>query len=170
MRIIIFFALIAIVTPSLQAQGRIKAYHARIELKGGSTVKGFILNLNDSSIQLYRGKGPNNDTTLNVSQIKILSLRIKNAPGRRFLAGFALGAVLGAGIGYATYSTPECNGGFCIDFGPSYSALGGAFLGSIGGGLIGLLTGLNYNHFGINGDVTKYQELRTKMLMGHKLK
>lgn len=59
--------------------------------------------------------------------------------------GVAMGAVIGAGVGYASYTDPcaEDNSWGCLDFGPIIPALDegskGALIGAVVGGLVGIL-------------------------------
>ncbi len=60
------------------------------------------------------------------------------------IIGLLVGGVAGAAIGYASYQECEPQGEFfsCIlDFGPEQSALGGALVIGLGGGVVGALIG-----------------------------
>ncbi len=60
------------------------------------------------------------------------------------IIGLLVGGVAGAAIGYASYQKCEPQGEFfsCIlDFGPEQSALGGALVIGLGGGVVGALIG-----------------------------
>ncbi len=154
----------------MQSQGQVKKtiYRTRIEFLNGEIAKGYLFALNDSNIQISTSFKPFSDTIFAIHQIKKISLRKKNAKGNGFLIGMASGAVVGAVIGYASYSPPPpCVGGFCINLfdGPDYSALGGAILGSLTGGMLGLAAGARYKKYVINGDIAKYNNLRNNTVL-----
>lgn len=151
-----------------QAKSQLKktVYRAKIELQNGEMVKGLLYALNDSSITIIKSIKPAKDTTFAISQIKEIRLRKKSAGVKGFAFGAASGAVIGSLIGYISYSPPACDGTFfCIDFGPGFSALGGAFIGTVSGGILGLATGASYKKFVINGDIAKYNNLRNNTVL-----
>lgn len=159
--------LATIISVSVQAQLKKNSYRVRIELLNGKNVRGYLTALNDSSIQIRRASTEKVDTLFTVSSIKNLSIRRKNSGGHGFLVGLGVGAGLGALIGYASYSPPDCDGQFiCIDFGPGLDTLAGAIAGGLSGGLLGLITGSLYRKIAINGDFALYNQFRKKIFKG----
>ena len=75
--------------------------------------------------------------TLNIVGIDIARGTHTNA-GRAGLAGFMLGALVGAAIGTATTPPPCTN---CLDFSQGYAALGGGLAGGVIGALVGAAIG-----------------------------
>lgn len=154
--LLVLFTAISI---STQAQGKENIYRIQIKFLNGDIVKGYLIALNDSSITLIQSIKHAKDTTFSISQIKDIRLRKKHAVGTGFLAGSVSGGITGAFIGYGSYS-PCDDTSWCLDAGPELSALGGAFIGIISGGILGLATGTANKKFDINGDTAMYTNFR----------
>lgn len=163
--------LLLFVIASIPAHSQLRRmiYHIEIVSRDGEKLKGRLVTLQDSAIQvLTRGKKPV-DTLISIKRIQKLSLRRRNAPERAFGTGFLIGAGTGVLLGYASYS-PGCDGsaGFCIDFGPGLSALVGGVVGGLGGGILGLAIGSSYKKYMIFGDQPSYDAFRRQILAGPK--
>lgn len=162
------FACCIVIFTSAHSQLKKKTYGIKIEILNGGVVKGHLLALGDSSIEVSLGtKG--SDTVFFVHDIKKISLRRIGAPGRGFATGLTLGMGTGFILGYATHSRPDCTNGFiCPDLGPGFSGLAGALVGGVAGGVIGVSAGFGYKHFFIDGNRSSYHVLRRKILNGPK--
>lgn len=164
-----FFFFVSLMTVSfcLAAQFKRNSYRIKIECFNGDMPRGFLIALNDSSIRMITFERRRQvDTVYSFRTIKQVSLRRKNAPGIGFVSGLGVGAGLGAFIGYIAYAPPDCDGGWCLDWGPGFSALGGAVLGGLTGSLVGTGIGSSYARFPINGDYGMYLGFREKILNG----
>lgn len=154
---------------SLLGQEKRIIYRTKIQFLNGDVVRGYLTAWNDSSIQIVTSARPRKDIIFPVHHIRAISLRRKHAIGRGFLIGFGIGAGLGGIIGYAAYTPPDCAGAFlCFDFGPAFSVLAGAILGSGIGSIFGGAIGSGYYRYGIYGDVNKNVMQRNKFLNGKK--
>lgn len=157
--LLILFILIAITLP---AQVKKNRYRIKVIFVNDAILKGDLISLNDSSIHMVKYR-PMADTVLMINDIMKISVLRKGAPTTGFLAGLGIGAGLGAAIGYVSYSPPSCDGGFCLDFGPEFSALGGALLGGVAGGLIGMAARSVYTEYPIYGNRNAYHNFRHQL-------
>jgi hypothetical protein len=151
---------------SIEAQVRKKIYRIRVEVEGGVRIKGHLIALQDSGIQILMAGRQTVDTIVSVERIRSLSLRRRNAPGRRFAIGMGLGGAVGVLIGYAGYSDPDCDTGLCIDIAPGLGPVGGSILGGLTGSVVGLVGGLKFKKFRIDGEMGAYQEFKQEILNG----
>lgn len=156
------------ISMSLQAQLKKNSYRVRVESLDGKNENGMLIALNDSTIHLLTSFRPQREMVFSIDGVKTISLRRRNSPGRGFAIGAGIGAGLGALIGWATYSPPDCQGNMgsvCLD-GAGLGAFALGTVGGLSGGFLGLITHLGYKRFAINGDKTKYDEFRRKILNG----
>lgn len=170
---VLLLVLFTAISISTLAQGKKNIYHIQIGFFNGDTVKGFLLALNDSSITLIQSIKPGKETTFSISQIKGIRLRKKHAVLKGYLVGSSSGAIIGGLIGYGLYSPPDCDDtlfgsptGLCelSALGSSFSAfVGGAAIGTISGGILGLAIGAGYKKFDINGDTAMYTNFRNNI-------
>lgn len=167
-----FFSLTLIIAISMSVDAQVmkKAYRVRIELSESSIVKGHLKALNDSGIELrMHGRGKI-DTVILISHIRSIALRRRYAPVKGFFIGLGVGTLVGAGIGYGTYSPANCgNNLICLlEFERELRALTVGFAGSVAGSFSGLAIGFSYKAFRINGDIRKYHVVRNQILNGRK--
>ncbi len=104
-------------------------------------VTGVVLTSTRDSL-LVRAEPAGDTATFAVAQLSRLEVSAGSRTHRLRGAalGFGSGAVLGALVGVATYTKPDCRD-FCLDFGPGFDAAAGAvFLGAVGS-VAGLLIG-----------------------------
>ena len=158
------FALLGILH-SGHAQLLENTYRIHVHLSNGGHVKGWLLSVTDSSVNVLITGRPDRDTAVVFRDIDRVSVRRKGSPGKGFVVGFSAGTVVGGLVGYASYSPPDCDGSFfCFDFGPGMSAMGGAVTGGFGAGLVGLVSGFTYKRFVISGDRIKFAVFRIELV------
>jgi hypothetical protein len=121
--------------------------------------------LNDSSIWLRTVGSHPVDTVFLIREIKVLSIRRKNAIVKGLIiGGLLIGPLIGSAIALATCSYPECDPPiFCYDPTP---AVNGNLFGALGGSILGFAAGSQYKDFVINGQLANYHEARKHMLEG----
>lgn len=124
------------------AQPKSKIYKLRIQTKDGQMKKGYLRELNDSTLAISRT--PINSTTEVIAYQAISKIKVRDRKGlvKGVVIGASGGALIGTIIGFANYEPVDCSGAFlCLDYGPQYDALGGAVVGAMAGGLLGLIIG-----------------------------
>lgn len=162
--------LLIVLCVSVEAQVKRKVYRVRVELFGSDIVKGHLRSLNDSSIELQMHGRGKIDTVILISHIKSIALRQRFAPVKGFFIGLGVGTLVGAGIGYGTYSPINCgNNWTCLlELERELRALTVGFAGSVAGSFSGLAIGFSYKTFRIHGDIRKYHVVRHQILNGRK--
>ena len=147
---------------------RAKVYKLKVFTKSNRVKSGYLRSLNDSTMVI--SSQPLFDSPLeSISYKSIAFIRVRGRQSlwKTSLLGAAGGALLGSMIGLATYEKPDCSNAFvCIDFGPGFNMVAGAFFGGVSGALIGLAAGSssrkiqikqNQNSGGyIYGEMTRY--------------
>jgi hypothetical protein len=164
---IVLVLLFTVASISGYSQLKKKMYSIQLENKQGDRLKGWIIALHDSAIQVWIPGKHSVDTLIAIKNIQRLSVRRKNGPGRGLRYGLLVGGGIGTLLGYASYSPPGCDG-FCIDFGPGLSAVVGAVAGALTGSIVGALGGSTYRNYMIYGDQPSYDAFKAKILNGPK--
>ena len=165
---------------------------ATIKTLDGKTVKGWFYKMNDDNIYLLPAKGNNKyfrsskflssavnvgSYNIQVSQINTIALQRKNAGLKGTLIGLGTGAIIGALTGFISGDDPiqECgpNDFFCIgaaiNNALAMTAGEKAFVGAIGLGLTGALTGfilgkVAKKKFIIGGKKDTYRDIQGELM------
>ncbi len=134
--------LLLVATSYSFAQPKNKVYKLRIQTKDGQTKKGYLMELNDSTLALSPTLVKTNTEVIAYQVISKIKVRDRKALVKGVLIGTSCGAFIGAIVGFASYEPVDCSGAFlCLDYGPQYDVLGGAVVGAMAGGLLGLIIG-----------------------------
>lgn len=163
---------------SLQVSGQEnrKLYRVKVIMNSDVSRTGIVVNLADSAVQIIKaaeaksgGKEKLTAEWIPVGSIRELRFRKLNALKNGILGGAAIGLVIGGIIGNVAYqpcdNTPGLLGSECdweiIDRGAStfFGALMGVHLGAG----IGALMGAQNKKVLINGDQSRYTNLRTSL-------
>lgn len=144
-------------------------YKATITFTDKRFVQDYLVDFTDTSL-LTRSSPfrfryySNNSNAVSVpyTQIDNVVIKRKGNGGRGALIGLFSGAALGGIIGAITYK--DCDG--CLfDFGIGFDIGVGAFLGSMGGTLTGLIIGsLMKKRFIINGQRDKFEQMKLSVI------
>ncbi|HEY0680290.1 MAG TPA: glycine zipper family protein [Chitinophagaceae bacterium] len=128
----------------------------------------YLADINDTALLLsrtpvsFRSYISENPYSVNFDQIRDVTLSRKGNAGRGILIGVITGAVVGGIIGAITYQ--GCDNCF-LDFGIGFDITIGAFLGSIGGGLTGLIIGSSKKRqFSVGGGRDNFNRMRLSVL------
>ncbi len=96
---------------------------------------------------------------INPGLIKSVRVGRSKQAGKGLAIGVLAGSVGGALIGYATYDDSPND---WFDFGPGFNALGGAIIGTLIGGLTGLVVTLAPARYTIDGNRNNYKAMQLK--------
>lgn len=162
-RVLLFLLVSTVALPSV-AQIEEGRYKVRIVTVKDEILKGSFLSMTDSTIRLRPSFDSAEDTIISYQVIETLKLRRRNNAGKGFLLGLATGSGLGALVGFISYSPPDCSNGWCLDFGPGFSALAGGLTGGMIGGLFGLGIGTSYQEFEIHGDAQRFRMVQPQLM------
>ncbi|MEO5601840.1 MAG: hypothetical protein ABIR06_13020 [Cyclobacteriaceae bacterium] len=161
-KILLLWVLIIITLIPSYGQGKKIFYSAKIELQNGDIVKGYLIALHDSSIQIQLKVRPPEDTLFTIDRIKIISLRRRNAIDVGLLAGIGTGLVIGIAIN-AAKPPPPCSDLLCtnvfVDVSTNLFGLEAPLIGMAVGGALGMAIGSAHNDFVIHGDFGLYQNM-----------
>jgi hypothetical protein len=136
-----------------------KVYQVQITQLSGTKSKGIFYGLDDSSLRIATVK--KRDTTFQdipIVEIDRFFVRRKGVIG----TSIAIGALVGAVVGLATYKEPDCEPGsfMCLDFGPGPPMGSGAAIGGLVGAGIGLSLMKKWE---IKGDKERLDLLRPQL-------
>ena len=111
-----------------------RAAEVRVQVSGSRSVRGGVLNVTEDSLAVNSASG---QETFARQEVLRVSVRKPGQHGRSALAGLAIGAVAGAGIGLAAEArcTSLCGGGVAAVV-VGVVALGGAGIGTAIGAVI----------------------------------
>lgn len=145
------------------------SYKATITFTDKRLVQHYLVDITDTSLltarlatKFRRESSFVNSTQVPYMQIDNVIIKRKGNAGRGAVIGLFSGAALGGIIGAITYK--DCNDCF-LDFGIGFDIGVGAFLGSVGGTLTGIIIGsLAKKRFIINGQRDKFQEMKLSVL------
>jgi len=107
-----------------------------IQAKGGGYIKGELIAVEKKSLLIWEFAS-GTDLSVNIEDVKTISLSRKS----RAKEGALIGGALGALIGLTTYQEPKNKGWITIDLGPGINAAAGGLMGMAAGGLIGAAAG-----------------------------
>lgn len=133
-----------------------KEYKVWVKLINGKSIKGYLLQLKDSSITVAHGDSAYADDFL-ISDIEKLKFRRKGRVGRGIAIGAGSGLVLGAVSGYAAGD----------DYWFGSKEEGAAFAGTLLmplGATVGGLIGAIKKTYLISGNLNNYAELKSELL------
>lgn len=154
--------LLLVVTCYSFAQPKNKVYKLRILTKDGQTKKGYLRELNDSTLAISPTPAKSITEVIAYQAISKIKARDRKAIVKGAIIGAASGAVIGAFVGAASYEPVDCSGTWiCIDYGPTYDIMGGALLGGMAGALIGLAIGSSSKE--IQTDKRDPEQLRNEL-------
>lgn len=134
----------------------------------GTTTKAFLHSITDSALYLmdmnqriYTDVGPARLTKFDPAMIRSVNIRKKDGVLKGMGLGLLIGAVVGAGIGYASYNRLP---GVYFDFGPGVEAAAGALVGGVIGTLggIGVAIIIGPKRYKINGSIQNYQVMQER--------
>ncbi|MCX2718786.1 hypothetical protein [Lentiprolixibacter aurantiacus] len=141
---------------SLQAQ-KVKFYKAKVTLNNDTRVKGILYGVSEEGLLLMDKNLVDTVMTIDPRSITLIKLRRSGRVGRGALIGASGGALLGAVIGNASYSSSnDCEGWFCYSPSREETVYGGAIFFGVQGAIIGALIGTGSRKFEINGDTSIY--------------
>lgn len=128
-------------------------------------VPGFLHSITDSAIYLMHYRKPayseidrSQLMKMNPELIKSVTMRRKGAMSKGLGIGLLSGIAVGAVIGLASYKDPGPEAWF--DLGPGFSALGGAMIGGVVGGLVGVGVSASSAKYKINGSKDNFRSMR----------
>ena len=141
-----------------------KTLAVKIKLSGNKSFSGYLVNMNDSMLQLISKRAPFGTTPTEISfgyaNVISVSIHRKGNIGRGFVIGALSGAAMGALIGAGTYS-PNPTG---IDYGIGANMAGASLLGGILGGITGTLVGAIGKNFSIKQEKLKFLLMHQKLI------
>gem|GEM_PF-5734314 len=169
---LVFVSILVFAADETSAQRKATEYRLKVELMDGTSNKGLLKSINDTSISIQVRGNENTVHDFSAGQIRSIAWRRKSSFGRGAALGALSGLVLGTAVGYATYSRPDCDpGGLCVDFGPELNAMAGAISGAFIGSVTGSLAGLINKKSPVDGDAIKYAKFKyliMQKMQGHK--
>lgn len=169
MKLILLVTLIVITISANSQQDTIfvsnKVYIMELNQTTGTSVTGFVKNMNDSLLYYSAQKSTlgspisMTDPAVPYSAIQAIRLRRKGAVGHGALIGAGIGFSLGMIIGLASGDDPP-GAWFALSAGEKGTALG--LIGAVGGSLIGVIAGaISGKSFTINSQKSNFMNLQS---------
>jgi hypothetical protein len=150
----VLFRNIATMTVIAEAK---KIYIVRVTLKSGEILNGVLIHATQDSMTVQKNILDLQLTHIAAATIKSIRIHRRRAIGRGIGWGACSGGILGAVIGYASYSPPHCTNAFiCVDLGPGPDVIAGGVMGAAAGSLVGLAIGSVNKKFKIEGDQSQF--------------
>ena len=165
----VLLALLLISNPCLSLcqsdTGMQKLYHCVIVQQQSQSGKQWLLAVDDTSVTL-KDKFNGLPYIISYRDIEKIKIQKKGSVGTMAVIGGSIGTLMGALIGYGMYQepTPTTGSWYTMDFGPGYSAAGGAFIGLLAGTLVGAIIGAeNYKSFEVNHDASTFLKVSCEL-------
>lgn len=160
-------ALIPLITTVIAQADSLRKVSVRIKIidTGLNETRGYVHSMTDTALYIMHTRkfvhaavGGEELYKINPDLLNTVSIRKARQAGKAIAFGILAGAVGGAVIGYATYQDPGPDTWF--DFGPGFSALAGATIGTLAGSLTGVIISLIPVKYIIDGNRNNYKAMQ----------